>query len=39
MNFAVMPELHWAWGYPLAVLAMIASTLGTWGLFRWKRWL
>ena len=39
MNFDVMPELHWPYGYPLAVLAMVASAVGTWGFFRWKRWL
>ncbi|PTW62156.1 magnesium transporter [Breoghania corrubedonensis] len=39
MNFDLMPELHWTWGYPLAVLAMVASAFGTWGFFRWKRWL
>ena len=25
MNFRVMPELSWPWGYPLAVLLMIVS--------------
>jgi magnesium transporter len=25
MNFKNMPELNWAWGYPLACLAVIAS--------------
>ena len=25
MNFKMMPELNWAWGYPLAWLAVIAS--------------
>ena len=25
MNFKSMPELSWAWGYPLALLAIIAS--------------
>ena len=39
MNFDLMPELHWRLGYPLAVLAMVASAVGTWSFFRWKRWL
>jgi magnesium transporter len=25
MNFKAMPELNWAWGYPLALLAIVAS--------------
>ncbi|WP_054943762.1 magnesium/cobalt transporter CorA [Paenibacillus ihuae] len=34
MNFRVMPELDWAYGYPLILLLMLA--LGT-GMFRWFR--
>ncbi|MCB1425529.1 MAG: magnesium/cobalt transporter CorA [Zhengella sp.] len=39
MNFDHMPELHWAWGYPLAlgVMAVVAAGLLVW--FRWKKWL
>lgn len=38
MNFRDMPELQWAYGYPvaLAVMASIAVTMVTW--FRWRRW-
>lgn len=39
MNFANMPELHWAWGYPMAVGLMLASAVGTFLFFKWKRWL
>lgn len=39
MNFDVMPETHWAWGYPLALLAMLGVSLGLFGVFRWKRWI
>ncbi|WP_321342473.1 magnesium transporter CorA family protein [Breoghania sp.] len=39
MNFAIMPELHWAFGYPIAVAGMIASALGTYAVFRWRGWL
>lgn len=39
MNFARMPELAQPWGYPLALVLMLASALITWGIFRWKRWL
>jgi magnesium transporter len=39
MNFDYMPELHWAFGYPLAVGLMVAIGLGMLGWFRWLRWL
>lgn len=39
MNFDVMPELHWSFGYPLAVGAMLALGVGLWFMFRWKKWM
>ncbi|MDN5567755.1 MAG: magnesium transporter CorA family protein [Paracoccus sp. (in: a-proteobacteria)] len=39
MNFANMPELHSAWGYPYALVLMGATTVGTYLFLRWKRWL
>ena len=39
MNFEVMPELQWAWGYPMALGLMLASAVGTYMFFRWRRWL
>lgn len=39
MNFDVMPELHWRWGYPAALGGMVASALLIYLLARWKRWL
>lgn len=39
MNFARMPELALPFGYPMAIAAMVASAVGTWAFFRWKRWL
>ena len=39
MNFDVMPELHWRWGYPFAVVLMLAAAVGTFLFFRWKKWL
>ncbi len=39
MNFAHMPELAQPWGYPAALMLMLASAVGTWALFKWKRWL
>ena len=39
MNFAHMPELAQGWGYPAALGAMLASSIGAWAFFRWKNWL
>lgn len=39
MNFEHMPELAWPWGYPAAILAMIASAAIPLWLFRRKGWL
>jgi len=37
MNFDVMPELHWAWGYPMALGLMLLSAVGTYGFFKWRK--
>jgi magnesium transporter len=39
MNFKNMPELEWAFGYPLSVLAMFALDGWLWWRFRKARWL
>lgn len=39
MNFDHMPELHWAFGYPLAVLLMVGSSFGVWLFARRHGWL
>ncbi len=39
MNFAYMPELALIWGYPLALVLMVASAFFTWAYFKWKGWL
>jgi magnesium transporter len=39
MNFDNMPELHWQYGYPMALSLMGVMGLGLWGVFKWKRWL
>lgn len=39
MNFDVMPELHWPFGYPLAVGAMVISALLPLWYFKRKGWL
>lgn len=39
MNFSFMPELHSPWGYPMALIFMIASALLPLLYFRSKGWL
>lgn len=39
MNFDVMPELHWALGYPFALLLMIGMGAGLYWAFRRNDWL
>jgi magnesium transporter len=39
MNFRRMPELEWAHGYPLALLAMLLAAVLPYMFFKWKRWL
>ncbi|HEY6732393.1 MAG TPA: CorA family divalent cation transporter [Roseiarcus sp.] len=39
MNFKTMPELDWTWGYPAALLLMVAVAVGPYAFFRWKKWL
>ncbi len=39
MNFHVMPELDWTFGYPLAICAMVASMIAPYLYFRRKGWI
>ena len=39
MNFHAMPELSWTYGYPLAILAMIASGFLPYLYFKRRGWL
>lgn len=39
MNFSVMPELSWQFGYPLSLLLMALSAACTYYFFRKKGWL
>ena len=38
MNFAVMPELHWTWGYPMALGVILLSAALPFAFFRYKGW-
>ncbi|GLK73840.1 magnesium transporter CorA family protein [Ancylobacter dichloromethanicus] len=39
MNFQHMPELDDRWGYPIALLGMLAAAVGPYLFFKWKRWM
>jgi magnesium transporter len=39
MNFKHMPEIDWEYGYPLALLLMIAGAVGPYLYFKWRKWL
>jgi len=38
MNFVRMPELDWPFGYPFALVLIVASALLPIVWFKWKRW-
>ena len=39
MNFDNMPELHWTFGYPLAIAGMIAFALVLYVIFKRQKWM
>lgn len=39
MNFDVMPELRWVYGYPTVLVVMLGIALGMLALFRRKKWI
>ena len=39
MNFRVMPELSFSFGYPIAIVLMICSSVLTLWYFKRKKWL
>lgn len=39
MNFDHMPELHWAGGYPFALVLMLLVSVTLWGVFKFRRWI
>ncbi|WP_253187081.1 CorA family divalent cation transporter [Paenibacillus sp. GP183] len=38
MNFSIIPELHWEYGYAYVWILMIAVAVGTFLYFKRKRW-
>ena len=39
MNFRILPELDWSFGYPFAILLMMASAVTPFWYFRRRGWL
>ncbi|RAX46833.1 magnesium and cobalt transport protein CorA [Arthrobacter sp. AQ5-06] len=39
MNFDVMPELHWAFGYPFAIALMVGFAAGLYVIFKRSKWM
>lgn len=39
MNFDYMPELHWVFGYPMALGLMVVTSLTLYTVFKRKGWL
>ena len=38
MNFHLMPEFSWSFGYPLALVLMIAAGIAPYWYFKRKKW-
>jgi magnesium transporter len=39
MNFDNMPELHWEFGYPMAIGLMVLAGIGLYVAFKFRKWL
>lgn len=39
MNFKIIPELQFEFGYPMALLMMITSAIVPYLIFKWRKWL
>ena len=39
MNFDIMPELHWEYGYPVALAVMLAFPAALYLIFKRRHWL
>jgi magnesium transporter len=39
MNFDIMPELHWKWGYLISIFLMLASACGFFFFFKKKKYI
>jgi magnesium transporter len=39
MNFDVLRELHWDFGYPFAIGLMVLTSIGLWAVFKYRKWI
>lgn len=39
MNFVHLPEIHWTYGYPMALVMMVLAAVLPWLWFRFRGWL
>ena len=39
MNFKHMPDLDWEYGYPFALVLMVAAAVVPYFFFKWRKWL
>lgn len=39
MNFELLPEIKWRYGYPFALGLMLLTGIGSFLLFRWRKWI
>ena len=39
MNFKILPELSWAWGYPYSLALMVVSAIIPLIWFKWRGWM
>ena len=39
MNFELMPELGWPWGYPFSIALMVVSAMLPYAIFKRRGWL
>jgi magnesium transporter len=39
MNFDYMPELHWSFGYPYALMLMLTISVSLYVVFKRRGWL
>lgn len=39
MNFDVLRELYWEFGYPFAIGLMVLTSIGLWAVFKYRKWM
>jgi magnesium transporter len=39
MNFKLMPELNWEWGYPFGLAVIVLSAILPYAWFKWRGWI